>query len=141
MKKDTDELLQILKNIDTSPQLDHVINSYYKEGIKLTGYLEEMLITHQLKKQDAVKRSGLYRSYAYQILSGVKQPSRDKLIALCIGLELSLEEAQKALTISELGPLYSKKKRDAIIIFAINKKLDIGQSNLLLHDYGEKILE
>lgn len=141
MKKDTCELLQILKSIDSSPQLEHVINNYFENGITLTGYLEEMMAKHQVKKQDAVKRSGLYRSYAYQILSGIKQPSRDKLIALCLGIGLGLDETQKALTVSEQGPLYSKKKRDAIIIFAINKKVGIDQLNLLLYDYGQTILE
>ena len=141
MKKNTMELLELLENVESSPQLNHVINNYCEINISVKEYFHDMLQKKRLKKQDVVKKSGLYRSYAYQILSGIKQPSRDKMIALCFGFGLDLKETQKAMTVSELGTLYSRKRRDAIIIHAINKKMDIDQLNLLLYDFGEKILE
>lgn len=48
-------------------------------------------------------------------------PSRDKLIQLAIGLELDVEDTQTLLKMGGMAPLYAKIKREAAIIFCINK--------------------
>lgn len=93
-----------------------------------------------LKKSDVVARSGLNRIYAYQILSGKRVPSRDKLIALCFGLQLDLEATNKLLEQSGFSFLYAKNKRDSILIFAINSGKSVFSANELLFDNGLEIL-
>lgn len=94
----------------------------------------------KLKKADVVARSGLNRIYAYQILSGKRVPSRDKLIALCFGLLSGLEETDKLLKLAGYSTLYAKNKRDSIIIFAINSGKSVFSANELLFDNGLEIL-
>jgi hypothetical protein len=45
------------------------------------------------------------------------------------------------LTIAGLGILYPKNKRDAIIMFAVNKGIGIMDTNELLYGMGADILE
>lgn len=78
--------------------------------------------------------------YAYQILSGIRTPSRDKLIQLALGMNLELEEVQSVLKYSGNAPLYAHNRRDSIIIFAINKKTTVIDLNILLDSKGENIL-
>ncbi|MCL2559877.1 MAG: hypothetical protein FWE07_05260 [Turicibacter sp.] len=96
----------------------------------LAEYLNELLVVKQLKKADVILKSGLERTYAYQIFSGKKAPARDKLIALAIGMQLTFEEVQNLFKVNGYAQLYPKNKRDNIIIFALYK----GQSMMTLND-------
>ena len=59
---------------------------------------------------------------------GRRSPSRDKVISLCLALKLELPETQRALTLTKNGQLYSKNKRDSILIF----EMCIRDSNSIL---------
>ena len=66
----------------------------------LPEYLALQLKQKHLKRADVVRGSHLDRTYVYQIFSGKKAPSRDKLLAIAFGLQLSDEETQKMLKLS-----------------------------------------
>lgn len=53
---------------------------------------------------------------------------------------LNLEETQRALSIAKEGKLYSKDKRDSILIYSINKKQTVLDTNNLLFEMGEELL-
>lgn len=78
--------------------------------------------------------------YAYQIISGARRPSRDKLLCLCIAMRATLEETQDLLIHGGFAPLYVRSQRDNIIIFAISEET-ILQVNSNLYDHGEALLE
>lgn len=98
--------------------------------LTLSDYLHELIETKNLKKAEVILRSGIERTYAYQIFSGKKTPARDKLLALAIGMKLTFEEVQELLKVNGYAQLYPQNKRDNIIIFALCK----GQSMLELND-------
>lgn len=79
--------------------------------------------------------------YAYQIISGARRPSRDKLLCLCIAMRATLEETQDLLIHGGFAPLYVCSQRNSIIIFAISHKETILQVNSNLYDHGEALLE
>lgn len=106
----------------------------------LPMHLEMLLREKQLTKADVVRDSEIDRKYLYQIFSGEKNPSRDKLIALAFGLHLSKKEVQTMLKVSGKGELYPKRERDSIILFALNKKMNIAEVNGLLFDHGFDLL-
>lgn len=140
--KNTTELLHILNHIDNESELntfvDNTLNSY--SNITISDYLNSEIERSKFSKSEIIQKSGIQRNYAYQILQGTKNPGRDKLICLCIALKLDLKQTQKALTIAGEGLLYSKDKRDAIIIFSINKELNVIKVNELLYNMQEKLL-
>ncbi|CDA91771.1 putative uncharacterized protein [Firmicutes bacterium CAG:238] len=78
--------------------------------------------------------------YAYQIISGARRPSRDKLLCLCIAMRATLEETQDLLIHGGFAPLYVCSQCDNIIIFAISEET-ILQVNSNLYDHGEALLE
>lgn len=141
-EKKTIELLNVLNSINNKDSLSEYlhknINTY--NNITLQSYFKIILKEKGIKKSDVIIASNINRTYAYQILNGTKKPSRDKIIQLCIGANLNLEETQRALTLGNTNNLYAKNSRDSIIIFAINKGIDIIKTNDLLYNYGETIL-
>lgn len=131
MKKSTDELLNILKHTPDP-------NTYLKneeENISsssLPDYLNQLCLEKNISPAECIKASGLDRTYAYQIFSGRKVPSRDKLLALCFGFRLSLEEIQSLLKSTGYPILYVKKERDSVIIFALQRNCSLTDLNELL---------
>lgn len=103
-------------------------------------HLEMLLEKKGLKKADVARGSELDRKYVYQIFDGTKTPSRNKLIAIAFGLQLSDEETQTMLKLSENRELYVRDERDAIILFALQRKMNIMKTNELLNSHGHKLL-
>lgn len=85
-----------------------------------------------------IARSGVERGYAYQAFSGRRVPSRDKLICLAFGLGASLEDAQELLRAAEKRELYPKIRRDAAIIFCLQRKLPLSDCHALLASIAEE---
>lgn len=137
--KTTEELLEILKK-------KRSFDEYLQEtpefiDIELPAYLEKLLEDKQMKKAEAIRRSQLDRNYAYQIFSGTRKPTRDKLLAIGFGMGLTIDEMQKTLKISKYPILYVKNKRDSIILFGLMKQIYIGEMNELLYEMNEDIIE
>ncbi|BDF33620.1 hypothetical protein CE91St62_16850 [Lachnospiraceae bacterium] len=135
----TEELLELLKK-------KRSFDEYLKETPEfitgdLSAYLEQMLVEKGRKKADVIRGSQLDRNYAYQIFSGTRKPTRDKLLALGFGMGLTIEEMQKVLKTSEYPVLYVKNKRDSIILFGLDKQISVGEMNELLYEMEEDIIE
>ncbi len=85
-------------------------------------------------------KSGISRSYFYQVANGRRQASRDKIILIGISLRASFEEINTLLKSAEKQTLYAKSKRDSVIIYAIHHKYNIESTNKLLMEHGHQIL-
>lgn len=106
----------------------------------LPEWLNTLLAQKRISKADVVRGSLLDRTYVYQIFSGDRTPSRDKLIALAFGLRLSDDETQKMLKLSYNRELYARDERDALILFALQRQWPILKANDLLFRHGFAVL-
>ena len=137
--KTTEELIHEIKiatDID-----DYLIEN--KENMlsqRLPEYLTLLLENKGISRADVVRGSLLDRAYVYQIFSGEKTPSRDKLSALAFGLCLSGEETQKMLKLSCNRELYARDKRDAMILYALQQQKTIFEINEILSDHNMALL-
>ena len=95
----------------------------------------------RLTRAQVVRRSNLNRAYVYQIFSGRKYPSRDKVIALAFGLGLNAAETQTFLKQAGYRELYPRDPRDALLLFAFGKGMTLIDANNLLYDHKHKLLE
>ena len=106
----------------------------------ISSYLNRLLAEKGILLKYAVKGSGIERVYAYHIFSGKKLPSRDKLIAIAIGMKLSLEETQALLKHCCSRPLYPKNERDSVIIYALMNGYNIVKTSELLYEKNFEML-
>jgi len=98
----------------------------------LSAYIEALLAQKALAKADVIKRANLNRVYGYQILSGKRMPTREKLIQLGFGLLLDVEGVQDLLKTAGMAPLYAKVKREVAILFCLNKGYDLLKTQAFL---------
>jgi len=101
----------------------------------LSEHLNMLLKEKGIRRSDVVRDSHLEKSYVYQIFSGEKNPSRDKLIAIAFGLHLTEEETQKMLKLSGNRELYVRDRRDALILYSFQRKKNVFEVNELLGEY------
>lgn len=130
------EELKNTKNLD-SYMLRH---SFHLSSLSFTDYLDHKIKASGLKKAAIIRSIDLSRSYAYEIFSGFKSPSRDKVIMLSFGIGLDYDETQKLLIMAKHNPLYPKDKRDSIIMYAKYNTYSFVTTNLLLEEFNEQIL-
>ena len=127
MTKQTDELL---KELDNTSDINQYLSTNRDELIEqnVAKYLNELL-----EERDNLTSTSLSESYVYEIFRGEKcNPSRNKLLQIAFAMNLDLDSTQKLLKIANVGILYPRIKRDSIIIFALNKKLDFFECEDLL---------
>lgn len=134
MKKSTGELLELLKKSSTVSSYINQAAPNLIQQVPLHNYLSNLLTEKGQKKSDVIHRSGLDRGYAYEIFSGNKIPSRDKLLALCFAIPLSTEEVQRLLNHTGYPQLYARIERDSILLFALEHRLSLSDTNELLYE-------
>lgn len=114
------------------------------ENLLMGRYLYHLLELYNVTPNKAAKEIGKSESYVRKIVSGeVLNPSRDVLLAICILIGATVEETQILLRYSGKQPLYARRKRDAIIWFALKnrqwRRVDSGRAYLEeLNSYLEK---
>lgn len=130
MHKITDELLKELKNAD---DIQAFLDSHEQEFISETpvDYLNYIINSRKKSIAEIAKKSGV-GNYVYKVFNNERKPSREVMIAIALGIGLSLEEAQLLLRISKFAILDSRDKRDSIIIYGFINHLTVFEVDDLL---------
>ncbi len=126
-EKPTNELDSMLEGMKPG-QLD----GYYKENKDYLAngekafyyYMKDVVEAKNIKLKDLYSFAGVSDSYGAQIFRMEKPTkSRDLIIRLCVAGHLTLYETNRALKLYGMSPLYSKDKRDAALIVAIQNRI------------------
>ena len=138
--KTTDELLKVLKN---SKSIDEFVHENIDDTNNATflEYLRKYLADCGMTKSKVIEKSNIQKNYCYQIFDGSKTPSRNKVLALSIAMELSVTDTNRLLKLSDHSILYPRIKRDSIIQFAIEQNYTLIDTNILLNDMNEDIID
>jgi transcriptional regulator with XRE-family HTH domain len=132
----------LLRRLFKASDLDtYLLNN--KDDVRVPSFVEhinELCEEKGMVREHVIKRSGIERSFGYQLLRGARQPSRDNVIRLAVGLLLSVDEAQELLRIARKSVLYPKIKRDAAILFCIARGKDMIEVQALLSAHGLTLL-
>ncbi|MDO4479405.1 MAG: hypothetical protein Q4B73_10310 [Lachnospiraceae bacterium] len=111
------------------------------ENLLLADYLYYLLDRYHMSANKISQEIGKTHSYVRKIIGGHElNPSRDVLLAICVRLGTTVEEAQILLRYSGKQPLYARRKRDAIIWYALKKHQSLTELNIYLYEHGYKSL-
>lgn len=137
--KSTSDLSQELMSVDS-------IDSYIKDNQpffsdqSVTELLTQLYEKKEISKAALARKTGMSEVYLHQVFSGRRNPSRDRLLCLCIGLGATLDKTQRLLIQATYAQLYPKIKRDAIISYGIIHHTELGEINDKLFAEGERTL-
>lgn len=139
---DTEKINEIIKTI-RKKEISQFLEKELSETLpSIADYLTEYIRSHNLSASKVIKDSCLSPDYAYAIMNGNrKNPARDRIIALCLAMHMSLDEVQYALRLCKTL-LYSKDKRDAVIMVCFSQRIfDVNEVNIILTSFNLMELE
>jgi len=125
---------QVLQELDEAPTLDAFIEGHDFPAETLHEFLCHMLEKKNLKRSRVVRMADLNETFGYQIFTGARNPSRDKVLQIA----LTLRETNRALRAAGVSSLNPKCRRDAIIIFCIDQGCSLQKVNEELYRLGEE---
>ena len=131
----TDELLQELLD---APDPVKFASKHRITRRGLPAYLQQLLDEKGLDRPKVVKAAGLNPTYGYEIFTGGKRPSRDKLLQIVFAMGCTLQEANRVLQAGGHNELYCKNRRDAIIIFCLDHGQSLLRTDEELYRFGEE---
>ena len=104
----------------------------------LAEHLARLLAEKHLEKADVIARSGLAELYAYHIFAGRKpHPSKPKVLALALAMQLTRKEAQHLFYYAGAAPLYARNPWDSVALYALDHRMSVVDANLLLDSLGQ----
>ncbi len=140
MEEKTTDLSKALNTEELESYLEsHSFGDYESMNFPLS--LDKIMLANNIKASHIIKNSALSKSYIYAIISGSKTPSRDKILMISLAMSIGLKDCNTLLKSASYRELHPKSKRDSIIIYAINKKYSLTETNIRLDAAGCEIVK
>lgn len=136
-EKDTDTLVHSLSNADDFQTIFSETQPYIIDQT-LKDYLAHWLNNKHVTKSAVLKEAGITEATGYQYFDGKRNPSREKMIALTIGLHLTLDETNELMKKTGYAQLYPKHPFDAVVIYGITHGLTIAEIDDYLYNENLK---
>ena len=127
----------------TTRELEHRIRSSKDPAVladedfappALSDYLHQLLKSRRMTTVEAIQCCNLDRSYGYQLFNGTRRPTRDMLLTLAIHLGLTETETQRVLKLAGRPVLYARNRRDAAVLYCLNRRLSPSETEALLNE-------
>ena len=136
----TNKLNEILKK--TAPdKVEGYIEQYAETdnpAKAFSRYMRNLLKEKGISQQELFIAADVSEGYGYKLISQEKHTKqRDVIIRFCLGAKCSLKEADRALKLYGMSPLYARIPRDAVLIIAFNKGIyEVADVDELLAAHG-----
>ncbi|MDM8299856.1 XRE family transcriptional regulator [Collinsella tanakaei] len=131
---------EVLKELLDAPSIDSFIDKHEFPSCSLAEYLQQMLEKKSLERARVVRMADLNETFGYQIFTGARNPSRNKVLQIAFAMALTLRETNRALSAAGSSTLNCKSRRDAIIIFCIDHGCSLQKVNEELYRLGEETI-
>ena len=145
---DNDELYYKRSQRSQSSQRSHKYSESHKhpksleESLKkihnysFAGYLQQLINKKGMKNSEVYATANITKQYFSKLINGKVNPSKEKVIALAIGLHLNMDETKDILKIA--GYAFSPYSQTDIVVkyFINNKDYNVIKLDILLYDFG-----
>lgn len=139
----TIDVERMIEKIDSFEEFEAFFsNDLMDENLLMGRYLDDLLKKYGKKATGVSLDIGKSHSYVRKIVNGDElNPARDVLLAICVYIRATVEETQTLLKYSGKQPLYARRKRDAIIWYALKKHQSLDDLDDYLDEHGYKPLK
>ena len=114
--------------------LEEELKKIYKQSFN--KQLKEMIKEKNLKNAEVYTAANISKQYFSKLLNGKVNPSKEKMLALAVGLRLSPQEAERFLQLG--GYSFSPISQTDFVVryFLERRKYSVIDIDLVLFDYG-----
>ncbi len=100
--------------------------------VPLCIYLKALIEERGFTKAGVIRGSGINRRFFFDILAGKRNPTRNYVLRILIALQIPLKDVQWLLRATGYAQLYARDRRDSLIIYCINHKINVNECNTML---------
>lgn len=138
MSIETSELFHKLCHTNN---IQNFLEEYGSEFLSLsfTETINNLATEKDMSIADIARNSG-QGDYVYKVFQGKRKPSRDIILAIAIGMKLSVDETQLLLRAAKLAALDPRDRRDSVLIYGLNEQMTFSNLNELLYEMQEQTL-
>ena len=114
--------------------LDDALKGMYTDSFE--KHLQQLINKKNLKNSDVYSAANISKQYFSKLLKGQVKPSKEKVLALAVGLQLNMDEATDFLRLAgyALSPV---SQTDVIVEYFIrHKEYNVMKIDIVLFDYG-----
>lgn len=114
--------------------LEAALKNIYKESFE--KHLQQLINKKGLRNSEVYAAANISKQYFSKLLKGQVKPSKDKMLALAVGLRLNMDEVVDFLRIAgyALSPI---SQTDTVVEYFIRKQeYNVLKINIVLFDYG-----
>lgn len=114
--------------------LEAALKNIYKESFE--KHLQQLINKKGLRNSEVYAAANISKQYFSKLLKGQVKPSKDKMLALAVGLRLNMDETAYFLRIGgyALSPI---SQTDTVVEYFIRKQeYNVLKINIVLFDYG-----
>lgn len=99
-------------------------------------YITELAAARDEKPETILRRANVESSFGHRLFKGGRNPSRDTVLQLAFGFQLTTDETQQLLKVARATALHPKVRRDAVIAFCLHNRQTLIETQQALHDAG-----
>ena len=122
--KTTDDLTSVLLRTHPdalSETLEHLAPRMAEEEKPFAAHMRAVIRENGLRQQAVFLAADIPEGFGYKLVSEERHTHRrDTILRLCFAARMTVEQAQRALRLQGLSPLYSRLPRDAALLVALN---------------------
>lgn len=140
--KTNEELLSELMSLKNPENLSKFLEDNKKslDSYNALRFFESCWIKYGFVTQaQVIKRSELGHN-AYHYLDGRKKLTRNRAICLSLAVGMDIDETNTFLQYLGLAQLYVRNSRDVMLIYAINQKMSVHDTNTMLYEADLDVL-
>ena len=121
-------------SVKKSASLDDVLKGIYTDSFE--KHLQRIINKKGLKNSEVYAAANISKQYFSKLLKGQVKPSKEKVLALAVGLRLNMDEAEDFLRLA--GYAFSPiSQTDAVVAYFLKKEeFNVAMIDIVLFDYG-----
>ncbi len=141
MSKNTTELLHELEEAKTTKEFQDFIkhNDSEMQRASFGDIVLRLCARYEMTASSLQPQIAISKSQFYNLLNGTRNPSKESVLKIAFGLKITQSELNELLRASGYQSLDPKNREDAIIIFGLDNKKEVGKIDELLKEYHSKI--
>lgn len=141
MNKNTTELVQELEQAKTTQEFQSFLkrNDAEMHRSSFGDIVLKLCAVHEMTASALQLQIAISKSQFYSLLNGTRHPSKECVFKIAFGLQATRRELDELLQTAGYYVLDPKNKEDAIIIFGLENKKEVGKIAELLKEYNSKI--
>lgn len=140
--KTKEELLSELMSLKDPENLSKFLEDNKKslDSYNALRFFESCWIKYGFVTQAQVIKKSELGHNAYHYLDGRKKLTRNRAICLSLAVGMDIDETNTFLQYLGLAQLYVRNSRDVMLIYAINQKMSVHDTNTMLYEADLDVL-